>query len=124
MRRRSGQEKKERSGLPGYKKPCRYCEGLIAPESKVCPLCGKVSPLGSPRCPRCRSQVEKGWIRCGDCGLSLEVVCPFCGEQTFFGDYCDKCDARLLVTCPNRKCGEEQPPIGGTCVKCGKPLKL
>lgn len=109
--------------MAGYKHPCRYCDKLIPPESKVCPFCGKVNPLGQFRCPKCRNPVQKDWKRCSNCGLSLEIICPVCGKETFFGDYCEQCDARLVVVCPDKKCREEQPPIGEKCIKCGKPLK-
>lgn len=32
--------------MPEYKHSCRYCDKLIPPESNVCPLCGKVDPVG------------------------------------------------------------------------------
>jgi len=108
--------------MAGYKRPCRYCDNLVPPESNVCPVCGKVNPLGSLRCPKCRNPIKKGWVRCPDCGLSLEVKCPQCGKTGFFGDYCEHCDARLTVTCQNPKCRVEQPPLGGECAQCGKPL--
>ena len=52
--------------------------------------------------------------------MGCGAFCPFCGKATFFGDYCDKCDKRLLVICPN--CLKEQPPIGEKCMKCGKNM--
>lgn len=109
--------------VPGYKQMCRYCDGLIPPDSGFCPICGKVNPLGSLRCPECSTPVKKDWKRCSTCGLNLVTVCPACGQSTFFGDYCDHCGHRLMVTCPNPKCGTEQPPTRDRCVKCGKPLK-
>ncbi|MDD3718965.1 MAG: zinc ribbon domain-containing protein [Actinomycetota bacterium] len=109
--------------MPGYKQPCRYCGGLISQGSNVCPLCGRVNPLGSPRCPRCRNPVQEGWVACSNCGLGLKITCPHCGRETFFGDYCQECDARLVVVCPHRKCGAEQPPLGDTCIKCGKAMR-
>jgi RNA polymerase subunit RPABC4/transcription elongation factor Spt4 len=108
--------------MAGYKHPCRYCGKLIPPESNVCPICGRRNPL-SLRCPKCKSPIEKGWKSCSDCGLSLEIICPSCGKPTFFGDYCDVCDAPLTVICPNPKCRTEQPPLGDKCIKCHKPLK-
>lgn len=109
--------------MPGYKHPCRYCGKLIEAEANVCPFCGKVNPLGPLRCPKCRNPIQKGWKKCSNCGLSLEVDCPKCGKMTFFGDYCEHCDARLVVVCQNSKCKMEQPPIGDKCIRCGKPLK-
>jgi len=108
--------------MPGYKHPCRYCNQLVPPDANVCPLCGKVNPLGL-RCPKCRSPIKQAWKNCSNCGLLLEVACPKCGRTTFFGDYCQNCEARLTVFCPNPKCRAEQPPLGGNCLKCGKPLK-
>jgi RNA polymerase subunit RPABC4/transcription elongation factor Spt4 len=81
--------------MSGYKKPCRYCDALIPPESNVCPVCGKVNPIGPPRCPKCRTPIQKGWKSCSNCGLALEVKCPKCRKQTFFGDYCEHCSAPL-----------------------------
>lgn len=109
--------------MPGYKHPCRYCDKLIPPDSAVCPICGKVNPLGPLRCPKCMTQIEKGWKKCSHCALSLEITCPKCGKANFLGDYCQSCNARLTVICPNRKCKTEQVPIGGKCIKCGKQLK-
>ena len=106
--------------MPGYKHPCRYCEGLIEKDSNFCPLCGKVNPLGPLRCPKCRNPMKEDWKKCSNCGLILETACPKCGKQTFFGDYCKNCNARLVVTCS--KCKTEQPPIGDKCIKCGKSL--
>ncbi len=107
--------------MVGYKHPCRYCGKLIDADSNLCPYCGKVNPLGSLRCPKCHEPIKKDYKVCPGCGLKLEITCPFCGEKTFFGDYCDKCDERLVVVCP--KCKTEQPPIGDKCIKCKKPLK-
>ncbi len=109
--------------MVGYKHPCRYCDRLVPPNANVCPLCGKVNPVGALRCPNCRNPVEKGWVACSNCGLSLQADCPQCGQKTFFVDYCEHCDHRLLVVCSNRKCKAEQAPGGELCIKCGKPLK-
>jgi hypothetical protein len=114
---------KRRPEMPGYKHPCRYCDKLIEADSNTCPLCGKVNPLGPLRCPKCKNPVVKGYKSCGNCGLGLEINCPACGKSTFFGDYCEGCNARLVVICPNPKCKTEQPPISGSCIKCNKPLK-
>lgn len=107
--------------MMSYKQPCRYCDQLVPPDSNVCPFCGKVNPLGSLRCPKCRTPVRKSYTVCSSCGQSLRVICPHCGEETFFGDYCEHCDTRLLVKCP--KCEEEQPPLDETCIKCGEKLR-
>jgi len=106
----------------GYQQPCRYCDEFIPPTSNVCPVCGKVNPLHM-RCPRCRDLIRKAWTNCSNCGLELRITCPYCQETTFFGDYCETCDARLVVVCSAEKCGLEQPPIGDSCKECGKPLK-
>ncbi|MFA5771543.1 MAG: zinc ribbon domain-containing protein [Thermoplasmata archaeon] len=109
--------------MPGYKHLCRYCDKLIPPDSNVCPLCGKINPHGELRCPKCRNPIQKDWKKCNHCGLSLEIACIKCGKITFFGDYCEHCNVRLAVVCPNKKCKTEQPPIGEKCLKCGKALK-
>ena len=103
----------------GYKHPCKYCGKLIPPNSTACPFCGKINPLGPYRCPRCHEPVEKDWQVCPKCNQNLRIVCPYCGKNTFFGDYCENCGARLLVKCPS--CGQEQPPISDKCIRCGKP---
>lgn len=110
--------------MPGYKHPCRYCGKLVSADNNVCPFCGKVNPVGPLRCPKCRFPIEIGQVACGHCGLSLQLVCPFCAKPTFFGDYCQNCNHRLVVVCPNAKCKLEQPPIGEKCIKCSKPLNL
>jgi len=107
--------------LPGYMIPCRYCQQLVPPDANTCPACGKVNPVQA-RCPKCAHPIRKGWVACSSCGLSLEITCPFCGQKTFFSDYCEHCDRRLVVTCPHRKCRTEQPPLGDKCIKCGRAL--
>jgi predicted amidophosphoribosyltransferase len=107
--------------MPGYKHPCRYCDELIDADSNVCPACGKVNPLGPPRCPKCHNPIQKGWVRCSDCGLTLRTACPHCGQETFFGDYCDQCGEQLVVVC--KRCKTTQPPLGPKCAKCGEDLK-
>lgn len=109
--------------MAGYKHPCRYCDKLVPPESNVCPICGRKNPIGPLRCPKCKNPIEKGWVSCSNCGLTLKIICPKCGIETFFGDYCDSCKAPITVICPNPKCRTEQPPVGEKCIKCGKPLK-
>jgi len=109
--------------MAGYKQPCRYCDKLVPPESNVCPICGKIRPLGPLRCPKCQTPVQKDWKKCNICGLDLEISCPQCGKAVFFSDYCGGCAARLVIVCPNPKCRTEQAPIGPRCVKCGAELK-
>ncbi len=109
--------------MPGYKHPCRYCDNLVESDANVCPFCGKVNPVGPLRCPKCRNPIERTHKNCSHCGLLLEINCPYCNKKTFFGDYCEHCDKRLIVVCKNPKCKEEQPPISENCIKCGKPLK-
>ena len=110
--------------MPGYSRPCRYCNQLVLPDATDCPACGKVNPIYGPSCPVCRTHIEPGWKKCPSCGLSLEANCPKCGKLTFLGDYCNQCQARLTIVCPNKKCRLEQAPIGDKCVKCGKPLNI
>jgi RNA polymerase subunit RPABC4/transcription elongation factor Spt4 len=105
----------------GYKHPCKYCNQLIPPNSNVCPLCGKVNPLGPYRCPKCRAPIEKNWKACSRCGLALEITCPSCKKTTFFGDYCQHCDAPLWTECKN--CHKVQPITNEKCVNCGKKLQ-
>ena len=105
----------------GYKHPCKYCNQLIPPNSNVCPLCGKVNPLGPYRCPKCRAPIEKNWKACSRCGLALEITCPSCKKTTFFGDYCQHCDAPLWTECKN--CHTVQPITSEKCVNCGKKLQ-
>jgi len=108
--------------IAGYKHPCRYCNEFIEPESNTCPHCSKVNPLRSLRCPRCKHPVRKSWSRCSDCNLELVVTCPHCRQESFFGDYCDHCDERLMVICKAPDCGEQQPPLEDNCIKCKQPL--
>lgn len=104
----------------GYKHACKYCGKLIPPDSTACPYCEKVNPLGPFRCPKCHEPIEKDFKMCPKCKLNLRIVCPFCEKTTFFGEHCEDCGTRLMVTCPN--CGQEQPPISDKCIKCEKPL--
>lgn len=107
--------------MSGYKHPCRYCGQLVQADSQFCPFCSKINP-GGLRCVRCHSPIQDGWKVCSSCGLKLEATCPGCGKTTFLGDYCEHCDARLTIICPNRKCRAEQSIILEKCSKCGKPL--
>jgi RNA polymerase subunit RPABC4/transcription elongation factor Spt4 len=109
--------------MAGYKHPCNYCEQLIEKDAQFCPFCGKINPTGPLRCPKCRNPITKEYKICSSCGISLKIICPKCSKETFFGDYCDNCQQRLVVVCSNPKCKTEQPPVGDVCVKCGKPLK-
>lgn len=105
--------------MSSYKKPCRYCGQLVPANANACPFCGKINPLAS-RCPKCRALTQSNWVTCSSCGLSLRIKCPNCGQDTFFGDYCDKCGGRLVVECG--KCHTIQAPISATCIKCKRPL--
>ena len=89
--------------MSGYKKPCRYCSELVSSDANVCPQCGKVNPVGPLRCPKCRNPIQPAWKKCEDCGLELRTTCPQCGKSTFFGDYCEKCQARLTFTVTEEK---------------------
>jgi RNA polymerase subunit RPABC4/transcription elongation factor Spt4 len=113
---------KKENEMPGYKHPCRYCGSLVEADARFCPLCGKVNPAGSLRCPACGSAVETGFKACSHCGLMLEGACPKCGKTGCLIDYCQHCGERLVMTCPNRKCGSEQSVLLKICSKCGKPL--
>lgn len=106
--------------MPGYQHPCRYCQQFIPPDASYCPICGKKNPLGPLRCPKCQAPIAKGWVRCTSCGLSLEIDCPHCKAQTFFGDYCEHCGSELLVVCSH--CKTPQLPTETTCSKCKKRL--
>ena len=108
--------------MAGYKKPCRYCGDLVPSEAKVCPFCAKGNPLGQFRCPKCRIPIAKGWKACSNCGLSLEAECPYCKEMTFLSDYCEHCNKKLTVICPNKKCNSQQPFMGQRCTECNTKL--
>ncbi len=108
--------------MVGYKIPCRYCEALVEKNAGMCPECGRVNPAGPTRCPVCRNPVRKQHVNCSHCGLSLKIACPKCKEETFLGDYCQHCDHRLVMVCPNPKCGVEQPLGRDICHACQKPL--
>ncbi len=108
--------------MVGYMIPCRYCEGLVEKNARVCPACGKVNPAGPLRCPVCRNPIRRQYVNCSHCGLLLKAVCPKCKEETFLGDYCQHCDYRLVVVCPDPKCGAEQALGRDTCHQCQKPL--
>lgn len=108
--------------MAGYKKPCRYCDNLVPPESKVCPFCARSNPIGALRCLQCRNPVEEGWKVCSHCGQALEVECPFCKERTFLSEVCGHCGKKLIAVCPNKKCNSEQPLIGERCARCNTKL--
>jgi len=106
--------------MPGYKHPCRFCNQLVPADSNVCPSCGRLNPIGPDRCPKCRNPIDRKQIACSNCGLSLRVVCPACGQETFFSDQCDACGKKLTIVCP--RCKTEQLPSEEKCIRCGKPL--
>lgn len=106
--------------MPGYKHPCRYCNTLVEKDAEFCPACGKAHPTGSLRCQWCKSPIVPGQAVCSNCGMNLQIVCPFCGQATFFGDYCDACGQRLVQPCPH--CGSPQTLVAQTCEKCRKPM--
>jgi len=89
--------------MSGYKHPCRYCGKLVEADFNVCPFCGKNTPTGPLRCPKCLSPVEEGWFACGHCGLRLEITCPGCGQETFFGSHCRHCSTELAYVDPGEK---------------------
>jgi len=107
--------------LFGYKQPCRYCNEFVDSDSDVCPFCGRYNPVGPLRCPRCRSPIMRTFKVCSSCGQSLQVECPDCGRNTFFGDHCNFCGSRLVIKCEN--CRTEQPPVSDICIDCGKKIK-
>ena len=109
--------------MVGYKHPCRYCNQFIPSGSSVCPLCGKINPLGPLRCPQCRHPVQNNWKSCNHCGLALSIECPYCQQSTYFSEYCQHCQAQLIIKCKNEQCGKEQPPIGVVCIECGEPFE-
>lgn len=106
--------------MPGYKHPCRHCNVLVEADAEFCPACGRVNPTGKLRCQFCKSPIERGQGVCASCGMALQVACPFCGQATFFGDYCDACGQRLVKPCPS--CGSPQSLVAVTCEKCRKPM--
>jgi RNA polymerase subunit RPABC4/transcription elongation factor Spt4 len=106
--------------MPGYKHPCRYCNTLVEKDAEFCPACGKAHPTGPVRCQWCKSPIVPGQAVCSNCGMNLQITCPFCGQATFFGDYCDACGQRLVQPCPH--CGSPQALVAQTCEKCRKPM--
>jgi len=55
----------------------------------------------------------------------LAVACPACGQATFAADdKCLRCAATLMITCPNRRCGQPQYFENTKCTACGKKIKI
>ncbi|MDD3404193.1 MAG: zinc-ribbon domain-containing protein [Hespellia sp.] len=105
-----------------YKKICIHCGTLIEGSSRFCPQCGSRSPFGY-HCPSCLHPIQKGQQVCAGCGRTLYITCPFCGEQTFVDEKCEKCNRSLMVKCDNRRCGEQQFFQNTKCTSCGKKIK-
>ncbi|MGI6469294.1 MAG: double zinc ribbon domain-containing protein [Syntrophomonadaceae bacterium] len=100
-----------------------YCSQLIPGDSNLCPLCGSADPFHM-RCPKCRNPIEGRWKVCSSCGMQLFTPCPSCGQTTRVAKFCGHCNAELLVTCPQKRCGVLQiMPADRKCIKCGKPFK-
>lgn len=105
-----------------YKQPCIHCGTLIERFAKYCQACGSSSPFGYV-CPSCRTPIEKCQNVCSGCGKELYVLCPYCNQKTFVQDRCEQCAQSLMVTCTNKRCGEQQFFQNVKCTACGKKIK-
>lgn len=108
--------------MAGYDKPCIGCGQFIGYDSKVCPICGRLSPFYDA-CPSCASEIKREWLRCPSCGRELSVACPSCGQQTFVADKCDACRQSLMIQCENKLCLAPQFFQNIKCTGCGKKIK-
>jgi len=108
--------------MASYKQNCIHCNTLIDSDSAYCVGCGSSSPFGYA-CPKCKHPVEKGQVICGGCGQHLYLACPVCGQRTFTQDTCEACGVRLVIRCPNDRCGREQFFTNEVCTECGKKIK-
>jgi len=105
-----------------YKETCIRCGALIDPDVRSCPKCGSRIPFGD-RCFTCMREISRDDRVCSGCGRQLHVVCPVCGETTFMQDRCEKCNADLMIICPNKRCGAFQFYDTEKCTACGKKIK-
>ncbi len=105
-----------------YKQPCIHCGQLLDSDARLCAKCGSHSPFGYA-CPSCLRVIEKGDAVCSGCGRPLYVPCPYCGEQTFVQETCEKCGKSLMVRCENVRCGQMHFFQNSKCTACGKKIK-
>ena len=106
-----------------YKQPCMHCGSLVDRDARFCPTCGSSTPFGY-HCPNCLRSVEKGQKVCSGCGRLLYITCPYCKEQTFVQDVCERCEKNLTVKCDNKLCGSMQFFMNEKCTVCGKKIKI
>ena len=105
-----------------YKQPCVHCGTMIDGDSRLCTVCGSITPFGFA-CPECMRPILKGQPVCANCGRELYTTCPNCGGVTFVQQQCEQCGAGLMVWCANKRCGALQFFENKTCTACGKKLK-
>ena len=104
-----------------YKQPCIHCGMLLDRDARFCPKCASGSPFGYA-CPSCLRPIQRGEAICQGCGRPLYVPCPACGQVTFVQERCERCGSGLMVTCPNKRCGQLQFFQNTKCTACGKKL--
>lgn len=104
-----------------YKQNCVHCNALTERDARFCPSCGSNSPFGF-QCPNCLRQINKGERVCAGCGRSTYTSCPVCKQETFRQEKCEKCNADLMRTCANPRCGVRQFFEVDKCTACGKKV--
>lgn len=107
--------------MASYKQTCIYCGFLIDSDSRYCVKCGNRSPFAI-LCPSCLREVSKTDLLCAGCGRTLTIQCPKCGKETFISDKCEGCNASLMVSCANKRCGEMVFFQNTHCTACGKKV--
>ena len=108
--------------MASYKQPCMHCGQLIESDSRLCPICGRMSPFGY-LCPECLRPIQPGQQLCSGCATPLYVACPHCGQTTFVKENCDHCSGSLMIICENPRCGALQFFRNEKCTACGKKMK-
>lgn len=81
---------------------CKFCDGELNDEDKVCPNCGE--PVGQTKiCPHCNAEQSQESGFCKRCGWNFETnsmphkYCQKCGsELKVDGKFCNKCGYDLL----------------------------
>lgn len=104
-----------------YKQPCIQCGALTERDARFCPSCGSNSPFNY-LCPNCLRIISKGSKVCPGCGRSTYTKCPFCQQETFRQERCEKCNADLMYVCSDPRCGVRQFFEVEKCTACGKKI--
>ena len=100
---------------------CLQCGFRNQPQASSCAECGAELVK---YCPQCGAKLDLRMRFCDQCGANYEQssapdgLCQWCRiENPKEATLCDKCGARLIITCPN--CEAEMKAGLNFCKACG-----